>query len=412
MSKIISNPKTYTGQEIETIFLRPSFSGPGALDLGVRMLYNMPVPTTLNFWSRSGDVLKKYKGGFQGGDIADKFQKTISLEKLKVEMAYAPEDYFGMIYEKITNSANVNLQDLSGTELEAAETALLREAIAESLRITMWLGDKSRAEGGIGYNTFDGFIKRIKTDVGASGNDIKRFSVGSMEAPDAAEALFKKMFREAPLVLQESKDQGNLVYLVTSDVYNNYEDSLDDVVLESSYAAKQNGRSGLHYRGIPVIDVKLSGILPTLADMPQSFVILTDRRNLAMAVNTNDFPGSSVDLWYSKNDIQNRQRAVFMAGCDYLLPELIVIALPEAVTGVKLDKSTLSVAKGATATLTATVSPDNAGNKSVIWSSSDDTKATVDVTGKVTGVAAGSATITAKTVDGAKTATCEVTVTE
>lgn len=62
--------------------------------------------------------------------------------------------------------------------------------------------------------------------------------------------------------------------------------------------------------------------------MPQSFVILTDRRNLAMAVNTNDFPGSSVDLWYSKNDIQNRQRAVFMAGCDYLLPELIVAAFP------------------------------------------------------------------------------------
>lgn len=328
MSKVIANPKTYTGQEIETIFLRPSFSGPGALDLGVRMLYNMPVPTTLNFWSRSDDVLKKYQGGFQGGSIADKFQKTISLEKLKVEMAYSPEDYFGMIYEKITNSANVNLQDLSGTELEAAETALLREAIAESLRITMWLGDKSRTEGGKKYNTFDGFIKRIKTDIGADTNDIKKFSLESMEVPDAAETLFKKMFREAPLVLQESKDQGNLVYLVTSDVYNNYEDSLDDVVLETAYAAKQNGRTGLRYRGIPVIDVKLSGILPALTDMPQSFVILTDRRNLAMAVNTNDFPGSSVDLWYSKNDIQNRQRAVFMAGCDYLLPELIVAAFP------------------------------------------------------------------------------------
>lgn len=65
MSKVIANPKTYTGQEIETIFLRPSFSGPGALDLGVRMLYNMRVPTTLNFWSRSDDVLKKYQGGFR-----------------------------------------------------------------------------------------------------------------------------------------------------------------------------------------------------------------------------------------------------------------------------------------------------------------------------------------------------------
>ena len=55
---------------------------------------------------------------------------------------------------------------------------------------------------------------------------------------------------------------------------------------------------------------------------------------------------------------------------------------------------------------------DDAGNKTVIWSSSDDTKATVDATGKVTGVAAGSATITVKTVDRAKTATCAVTITE
>ena len=131
-----------------------------------------------------------------------------------------------------------------------------------------------------------------------------------------------------------------------------------------------------------------------------------------MAVNTSDFPGTEVRMWYNPDEMENRQRAIFMAGCDYLLPELIVIALPVAVTGVTLDKNTLSVAKDATATLIATVSPDDAGNKTVIWSSSDDTKATVDATGKVTGVAAGSATITVKTVDGAKTATCAVTITE
>ena len=80
------------------------------------------------------------------------------------------------------------------------------------------------------------------------------------------------------------------------------------------------------------------------------------------------------------------------------------------VTGVSLDKTTLTLTEGETATLVATVAPDDATEKSVTWSTSNDKAATVDNNGKVTAVAAGSATITVKTTDGEKTATCEVTV--
>ena len=78
-----------------------------------------------------------------------------------------------------------------------------------------------------------------------------------------------------------------------------------------------------------------------------------------------------------------------------------------AVTGVKLDKATLSLTVGETDTLTATVEPSNATDKTVTWKSSDETVATVS-DGKVTAVAAGKATITATAGD--KSATCEVTV--
>ena len=81
-------------------------------------------------------------------------------------------------------------------------------------------------------------------------------------------------------------------------------------------------------------------------------------------------------------------------------------------TGVNLNKSSMSLTKGATQTLTATVSPANATNKNVTWSSSNTAVATVDKSGKVTAVKAGTATITAKTSDGGKTVTCKVTVSE
>ena len=139
--------------------------------------------------------------------------------------------------------------------------------------------------------------------------------------------MLKKLWNEAPEVLKAFKAQGNLVYLVTSDIYAKYEEELDNVVLESAYLAKQNGRDGLSFRGIPVIDIQVSEYLKQCADMPQSFALLTDRRNLAMAVNTADFPGTEIRMWYNPDQMENRQRAVFMAGCDYLLPEMVSLAI-------------------------------------------------------------------------------------
>ena len=81
-----------------------------------------------------------------------------------------------------------------------------------------------------------------------------------------------------------------------------------------------------------------------------------------------------------------------------------------SVTGVSLDKSSLSLDVGNTATLTATVSPSNATNKAVTWSSSNTSIATVSSSGVVTAKAAGSATITCTTDDGSKKASCTVTV--
>ena len=79
-------------------------------------------------------------------------------------------------------------------------------------------------------------------------------------------------------------------------------------------------------------------------------------------------------------------------------------------TSISLDKTRASIALGETVTLTATVLPDNATDKSVTWSSSDESIATVD-NGVVTAVAPGVATITATTVDGTNlSATCEITI--
>lgn len=84
---------------------------------------------------------------------------------------------------------------------------------------------------------------------------------------------------------------------------------------------------------------------------------------------------------------------------------------PVRVTGVKLNKTSANVGVGKTVQLIAAVSPSNASVKTVTWSSSNASVASVDKNGVVTGKAGGKATIYCKTKDGSFVAACKVTVT-
>jgi hypothetical protein len=81
-----------------------------------------------------------------------------------------------------------------------------------------------------------------------------------------------------------------------------------------------------------------------------------------------------------------------------------------AVSGVTLNPTTLSMNVGDKKQVSATVAPSTASNLAVTWKSSDNTVATVSSKGLVTGVKAGTATITALSADSVKSATCAVTV--
>lgn len=86
-------------------------------------------------------------------------------------------------------------------------------------------------------------------------------------------------------------------------------------------------------------------------------------------------------------------------------------AIPKLVraSAIELSESEKTVFVGDTFTITATVKPDNAWNRTVTWSSSDPSIATVDENGTVTAIAEGEAIITAESADGVK-AECKVTV--
>ncbi len=88
------------------------------------------------------------------------------------------------------------------------------------------------------------------------------------------------------------------------------------------------------------------------------------------------------------------------------------ISVPKGVTGITLDKTELTMARNGTATLTASVSPDDATIKTVLWSSSNVDVARVDNNGKIQPIAPGKAIITATTKQGNFSKSCTVYVKE
>ncbi|MBO5302762.1 MAG: Ig-like domain-containing protein [Lachnospiraceae bacterium] len=91
--------------------------------------------------------------------------------------------------------------------------------------------------------------------------------------------------------------------------------------------------------------------------------------------------------------------------------ECEVEVLPVQVEGIELSKSSLAIQVGSTKTINALISPADADNKNISWTSADENIVSVNEKGEVTGVAIGGpVTITATTENGGFTATCEVTV--
>ena len=116
--------------------------------------------------------------------------------------------------------------------------------------------------------------------------------------------------------------------------------------------------------------------------------------------------------WHGENSVSFRITVQAIAN-DALIglesdPVVVTMNKGVAVTGIDILSAT-SLRTGKTRLLTATISPENASNRNVLWSSSDESVAVVE-DGLVTAIGMGSAVITATTQDGGYTDTCRVTV--
>ena len=162
---------------------------------------------------------------------------------------------------------------------------------------------------------------------------------------------------------------------------------------------------------VPVTSISLSANLLSLAK--GTFAVLTatvspeDAMDKSVQWNSDNPSVASVDQ-NGKVTAINDGRAKITASAGGFTASCTVICVSIPVSAVVLNKTSLSLAKGSSETLTATVSPRDATDNTVKWSSDNPSVVTVDQNGQVTAVNAGNAVITASAGD--VSATCEVSV--
>lgn len=156
---------------------------------------------------------------------------------------------------------------------------------------------------------------------------------------------------------------------------------------------------------------KAWGAIPANGDQPASVAFYKENIAKKTGLTKQYFAPANQDPENQTNKLNYRHYFIAMPAKNEAIGAIIGAVNP-AVDSVEITNgATLSIEVAETAQLVLNIQPANAGNKAVTYASSDPTKATVSATGLVTGVAAGTSTITVTTVDGGKTDTIAVTVT-
>ncbi|MBF4694568.1 Ig-like domain-containing protein [Fusibacter ferrireducens] len=339
----------------------------------------------------------------------------------------------------------VTLKDIFGNEIVGVQSTIEYDSEHNSYKImlTNLPGDQGLMEAKV---TYDGKEPYSEDDMERLYYDDKKYA-SLMEAQNYQNRTYFESYDGYVIngVTGEATD-----FPVTAKVYNPYDTGLvKQITLATNKDFESSDLTGLE-KGVTYIAVLFSAsgeVLDLRQDVyfsgidgesgPEISVtgVSLDKTELNLSTSATEQlraviapsdASNSLVKWYSSNEAvatvsgSGLVRAVgtgianitvetedgsFKASCTVNVTPINV-----SVSGISLNKMAITLSKDEKETLVATVLPDNASNKSVVWSSSDKTIATVSQSGEVIALKDGKATIMAKTQDGSFEAKCEVSV--
>lgn len=258
---------------------------------------------------------------------------TLNVVNMQVQLAQCA-DVFEATIAEVLRKKGADINNLTGTEIEAYVLDKVAEAAARDLFRILFLGDTTLSNSD--YTAFDGIFKKIKAGYLAGDGTVYGGTIAAADinTSNIVNTLDSKLWDVQPYELKFIPDNEK-VLLVTDNIYRAWKKYLSSTAfgIVEQRSSLINGISDVTYRGIPMVSL---GVIdkyiatdfatgsPAAAATPYR-AILTKADNHYLATDTLTAT-SQVNMWYDQTLDTNYTRLRYKAGYNYALGELNVFA--------------------------------------------------------------------------------------
>lgn len=258
---------------------------------------------------------------------------TLSVVNMQAQLEQCAAVFDATIAE-VLRKKGADINDLTGTEIEAYVLERVAEAAARDLFRILFLGDTTLSNSD--YTAFDGVFKKIKAGYLAGDGTVYGGTIAAADinTSNIVNTLDSKLWDVQPYELKFIPDNEK-VLLVTDNIYRAWKKYLSSTAfgIVEQRSSLVNGISDVTYRGIPMVSL---GVIdkyiatdfatgsPAAAATPYR-AILTKADNHYLATDTLT-ASSQVQMWYDQTQDKNYTRLRYEAGYNYAFGELNVFA--------------------------------------------------------------------------------------
>jgi hypothetical protein len=312
---------SFRGTEANNIFLEPVFFDDD-LRGQFRVLGNVANKKKMIFVQQLENIVRKYSGcGFNPVGAADIYQRTIDVEKMKVDLEMCWDEFEDTVFEELLKTGT-RLPDISGTLIETILLTRVQQAIRNDITRLSYFGDQS--SNNPNFDSLDGFWTVYYPQLVAD-DLVPRTNTGSgtdLAAGDGF-AILRDVYDQAPLQLK-GLPANQKVFNVTQSVYSQLREDIENGG-GGDYGLLQliNGVEQFTFRGVTVIpQFRWDDIATSLGTTKPHYVEYTTPQNKVLATDVLS-PETALELWYDQKDEKVYIKARFKMGVNYIHPSLI-----------------------------------------------------------------------------------------
>ena len=305
---------TYSGKDITNeLFYAPQ---EGSDDLaGIRVINNVKTKVNMYLPATLNKIVRKYSTcGFSAtGSAIDVSDKTLEVERLKVNLEQCGDTFYGTVWEEFYK-AGTEIDDLTDTIVGEIARRKVAEGIADDNGRIAWFAASTAASAD--YNQFDGFIQRFVAGSATLGQYVEMTAIANVEdtngdlVADGAYELLKSAWENQTKVLRQMPNSSKS-FRVTCTIMDNLRTTYEQLGTGNALGLSMllDGSGTMMFRGVPIVEV--AGWDTQLADatnpnsqglginIGKNMVVYTVNDNLVIGTDVND---PQAELKFRSND--------------------------------------------------------------------------------------------------------------